>query len=227
MPTSAPNPTYTEAGCTGAPPEGFAVPAADAAIQVADLPVGFTGQVNTSVDAVRHVEKSDPSNFPKGLIPSQEFARPTDGAIRRAFEAMDDLEVGLMGLPPVEMPLTHAFTPGLYIRTIFMPAGTLLTSKIHKTQHPFVITRGRVTVFDPEGGSVELSAGHMGITQPGTRRVLYTHEDTVWSTFHVTTETDPEKIEATITEARSEHLRGLTRPAGPALDVIRPMEITS
>lgn len=187
---------------------------------------GFTGQVTGRVENVRHVEKASPDSFPVGLIADQVYAQPTDEAVRRAFEAMDALEVDLMGLPAVEMPLTHEFTPGLYIRTIHMPAGTLLTSKIHKTEHPFVITRGRVSVFDPHGGSVELCAGHRGITQPGTRRVLYTHEDTVWTTFHATTETDPEKIEATITEARSAHLIGLERPAAPELVAATRMEIT-
>lgn len=186
---------------------------------------GFTGQVTTNIESVRHAEKADPSAFPPGLLDGLKYAHPDDEHAKRAFEAMDELEADLMAMPPVEMPLQHTFTPGLYTRTIFMPAGTMLTSKIHKTQHPYVVTRGRVTVYEPEGGTVEITAPHMGITQPGTRRVLYIHEDTVWSTFHATTETDPEKIEATITEARFEHLRGLERP--PQIAAAKDKEIES
>jgi hypothetical protein len=36
----------------------------------------------------------------------------------------------------IELPIVHRFTPGLYIREIFMPAGALVTSKIHKTEYP-------------------------------------------------------------------------------------------
>lgn len=87
-------------------------------------------------------------------------------------------------LQAVDLPLVHRWTPGLYIRQIFMPAGTLLTSKIHKTEHPYVVTKGRVSVYIPGVGVQELAAGHFGITKPGTRRVLYIHEDTTWITFH-------------------------------------------
>lgn len=95
-----------------------------------------------------------------------------------------------------ELPVRHLFTPGLYVREIFMPAGTLLTSRIHLLEHPFVISKGKVSVWDDENGVVTLEAPHTGITSPGTRRVLYMHTDTIWSTFHVnpTNETDPDKI---------------------------------
>jgi hypothetical protein len=100
-----------------------------------------------------------------------------------------------------DCPLTHRFTKGMYIRRIFMPEGTLVASKVHKTQHPFAILHGRVSVRDRDTW-VELGAGHIGITEPGTHRLLYIHEDTVWVTFHPnpTDETDLEKLEAMIIE---------------------------
>jgi len=111
---------------------------------------------------------------------------------------VDRIEDCLRKLPPVDCPLTHRFTPGLYIREIFMPKGTLLTSKIHKTEHPYVISKGRVSVWIDGVGVVQLSAPHCGITKPGTRRVIYVHEDCVWTTFHATNETDVAKIEKEI-----------------------------
>lgn len=100
----------------------------------------------------------------------------------------------MAGLPQKLCPLQHIFTPGLYTRTIFMPAGTLLTSRIHLYEHPFVISQGVVEVRDDDGGWQSLRAPHIGVTKPGTRRVLRIIEDAVWTTFHVTNETDPEKI---------------------------------
>lgn len=85
---------------------------------------------------------------------------------------------------PIELPLVHRFTNGLYTREIFMPKGTLLTSKIHKTRHQFVILKGEVSVIDELGNEVRYQAPYVGITEEGTRRVLYIHEDCLWMTIH-------------------------------------------
>lgn len=113
---------------------------------------------------------------------------------------IDHLEAAMLasGSPPAECPVTHRFTPGLYIREIMIPAGTLLTSMEHLTEHPFVISAGAIEVIDTNGNAELLTAPHTGITQPGTRRALHALEDTIWTTFHVTTETDVEKIGQTI-----------------------------
>ena len=98
-------------------------------------------------------------------------------------------------------PVTHHFTPGLYCREIFMPKDMVITSRVHRYRHPFVVSQGKCMVY--MGGQGEeswtpISAPHFGITEPGTRRVLVILEDTVWTTFHVTNETDVEKIAADI-----------------------------
>lgn len=97
-------------------------------------------------------------------------------------------------------PVVHRFTPGLYIREIFMPAGSVLTSKIHKTEHPFVISKGSVSVYSDNDGAQHITAPYTGITKPGTRRFLVIHEDTIWTTFHVTDKTCIEDIEDEIIE---------------------------
>lgn len=120
---------------------------------------------------------------------------------------MDELEALLSQLPPVDCPTVHRFTPGLYSREIFMPAGTLVTSKIHKTEHQFIISRGRVRVRNiVDGEWIELAAPYHGITPAGTRRVLQVLDDTVWTTLHVTDLTDVEAIEREIIDIRTDHL---------------------
>src|SRR5687767_12638530 len=128
---------------------------------------------------------------------------------KEANEAIDRLEMGALAhLPAIDLPLIHRFTPGLYAREIFMPKGALVTSKIHKTEHPYVILEGAVSVYNTETGEVQnLEAPHVGITKPGTRRVLYMHEDTRWITFHPLvageeSEADLPKIEERIIERR-------------------------
>ena len=117
-------------------------------------------------------------------------------------ERIDELEVAIMDLPPHECVVKHTFTPGLYIRELFMPAGSLITSKIHMTEHPYVISQGVVSVQIDMGEWVLLEAPFSGVTKPGTRRVLYVHEDCTWTTFHINpdNETDIEKIEEKIIE---------------------------
>ena len=116
-------------------------------------------------------------------------------------ELMDQAECIIATGEPVEMPLTHRFTDGMYIREIFMPAGTVLTSKIHKTNHPFVVSKGKCIVYD--GNKIEtITAPHTGITEPNTRRLLYIEEDTIWTTFHITDKTDVDEIEKEIIEER-------------------------
>lgn len=110
-------------------------------------------------------------------------------------QRVSELQAHCEKLPQVPMPLTHEFTPGLYIRTIVMPKGTFVISKVHKTEHPFVITRGKVEVWIEGQGTKMLTAPHRGITKPGTRRMLVMHEETEWSTFHCTNKTDLAEIE--------------------------------
>ena len=83
-------------------------------------------------------------------------------------------------------PLRHYFVNGLYCREIFMPADTVITSKVHNTEHPYVISMGKVAVIKEDTGVDLLEAPYFGVTYPNTRRVLHTIEDTVWTTFHRT-----------------------------------------
>lgn len=103
-------------------------------------------------------------------------------------------------LPAAEMPVTNRWTPGMYAREIYMPKGSLVVSKIHKTEHPFVVLTGKAAVWDARHGVQQLSAGHVGITTPGTRRVLFIHEDCRWITFHATDKLSVEEVESDIIE---------------------------
>lgn len=94
-------------------------------------------------------------------------------------------------------PLTHNFAKGLYVRQITMPAGSLVISKIHKYSHAAFILKGDVSIFE-EGGARRVKAPASFITKVGTQRLIYNHEETVWTTVHATEETDVKKIEEEI-----------------------------
>ena len=113
-------------------------------------------------------------------------------------ERINYLEKEMAKHPPLDCPVKHRFTPGLYIREIFMPKGALISSKIHMTEHPYVVSKGVVYVTMDGGPAVRIEAPFTGITKPGTRSVLLIEEDTIWTTFHPTNETDLAKIELEI-----------------------------
>jgi len=112
---------------------------------------------------------------------------------------LNQADVEILKLPPRECPLIHRFTPGMYIREIFMPKDTILTTLLHLTTHPFFVLQGDVSVYYNGIPTQRYKAPYTGITEAGTRRMLFTHEDTIWTTCHVTDLTDPDEIIESIT----------------------------
>lgn len=85
-------------------------------------------------------------------------------------------------------PLKHHFGDGTYAREILMPKGVLLVSKIHKEKNPYFILKGDVSVMNEKGEVTRFKAPHSGMTTPGTQRILFMHEDTIWVTVHNNTD---------------------------------------
>ena len=109
----------------------------------------------------------------------------------------------------IDLPLKHRFTPGLYTREIFMPKGSTVISLVHKTEHPYFILSGEVSVWTDEQKWVRYCAPYIGITVQGTCRILYMHTDVVWATCHTTDGTEtPEEIVLRVTEIPSDAFIG-------------------
>lgn len=106
--------------------------------------------------------------------------------IKRANDdRIDKLEVKLAAdYPLVDCPLVHRFTPGMYIREIFMPTGVMATSRCHNTCHPFTISKGSTAISIDGVGWDIFEAPFTGITQKGTRRILYILDDCIFTTYH-------------------------------------------
>ena len=113
-------------------------------------------------------------------------------------EVIDVVENIIANQPQVECPVTHRFTPNMYIREVYVPAGTILTSEIHKKEHPHILSLGKITMWDGEGGEITVSAPYCGITKDNARRVVYVHENCIFTTFHVTDATTVEDAEKDI-----------------------------
>lgn len=112
---------------------------------------------------------------------------------------IEKLEAELLQYPQVDCPLDHVFAPGVYVRTIHMPAGTFIIGHKHKTRHAQVVSTGKAVVM-MDGVIHNVIAPCTFVSEPGVRKVLYIYEDMVWTTIHPTTETDLDKLEELLIE---------------------------
>jgi len=126
--------------------------------------------------------------------------RERRSAILRLQETMQDMPGQL---DSKDLPVRHLFAPGVYAREITMPEGVVVIGKIHKHEHVNIISMGRVRVAT-EFGVEEFAAPYSFVSKPGTKRVVYVLETTVWTTIHPTDETDLAKIEQEVIAERHE-----------------------
>jgi len=124
----------------------------------------------------------------------------TPAQLAKKCNELNKLESLLAEMPAVEHPETHRFTPGLYSRQILLKAGILCTSKIHKTEHQYIVSRGKCKVWTEGRGWELIVAPYHGTTKPGARRALFIIEDVIWTTFHPTSKTDMSELESDLIE---------------------------
>lgn len=108
------------------------------------------------------------------------------------------LEAILSEFPQVDMATTHVLSGGVYARTVFIPAGTVVTGATHRKDHICVIDGDVETVLD---GVPQRIAGRLVLKgEAGVKRAVYAHEDTLWTTICQTELTDIAKIEEELVE---------------------------
>jgi len=91
-------------------------------------------------------------------------------------------------------PVKHTFAGGCYVREIYNPANELIVTKIHKKEHPFFLMKGEMSILTEEGIQ-HIKAPYQGVTKPGTKRAIYTHEECIFITVHATDGTTVEEVE--------------------------------
>lgn len=119
--------------------------------------------------------------------------------INSLTHSLEKLEGALLGLDQVEVPLTHAFAPGVYLREVFMPKDTFVIGHQHRTKHFNVVLTGSASVL-MDGVVHQITAPAIFVSEPGVRKVLYIREDMRWATIHPTEETDVEQLELELVE---------------------------
>ena len=90
--------------------------------------------------------------------------------------------------------VTNHFAEGLYGRELLIPKGVLVVSRVHKRPLINVISKGHVIILDVNGRREVQAPATFVDEKAGTQRVVYSVEETVWTTIHPTDCTDEESI---------------------------------
>jgi len=119
-------------------------------------------------------------------------------------EKVMDVQDYLASMPQVELPVMHHFSKiecekadKIYLRQMFIPAGTGATGFEHIDEHLFILAVGRLTITTDDG-DMTIDGPRAMNTRPGIKRVVYAHEDSVIMTIHATNLSEPDDIMASI-----------------------------
>lgn len=102
-------------------------------------------------------------------------------------------------MPQAQLETAHAWADGMYCRTLFRSAGTLIVGKVHKKEHFYIVAKGKVQVAMDDDVK-EYEAGTVIVSKPGTKRAVYALEDSVCMTVHRTRKKNLDKIEKELIE---------------------------
>lgn len=80
--------------------------------------------------------------------------------------------------------ITHHFGTGVYGRELFIPAGNVISSKIHRGKTFNVIAKGRISVIDPYKGFNTYEGPFCFVSDRLTKRIVIAQTDTLWITSH-------------------------------------------
>jgi quercetin dioxygenase-like cupin family protein len=82
-----------------------------------------------------------------------------------------------------EFPLKHSFADGVYIRQMDMKKGSAVVGHIHNHEHVWFLLTGNLAVAT-EKTVEEYIAPCYVIAQPGSKRVIYALEDSIFVNIH-------------------------------------------
>ena len=116
------------------------------------------------------------------------------------------IEQELLQMPQVELPIEHYQIDGVYARSMFIPAGTILTGKIHNFESIAILAKGRIRITNGTESYI-ISEGHIMVDKPGVKRLGYAETDVIFITVHRTDNTEIEAIEKELVSATFEEYK--------------------
>lgn len=112
----------------------------------------------------------------------------------RNLMSLAEPEQVMLQLPQAECSVVHHFGPGVCIREVFMPAGTLAIGHKQKFEHLNIMLRGKVLVANDDG-STQILTAPMIFTGKAGRKIGYVLEDMVWQNVYATDLRNPADVE--------------------------------
>jgi hypothetical protein len=116
------------------------------------------------------------------VIPSN----PTLADVRR-------VEALLMTLPQAAVRSVNHHAPDVCVREGFIPAGTIVTGRMHRHAHLCILASGTIEV-STDNGMQRLTGPLVIHSEAGTKRIAHAITDVVWYAIHATNETDEAKL---------------------------------
>lgn len=80
-------------------------------------------------------------------------------------------------------PLKHTFADGIYVRQMSMNADTVVVGAIHKHLHVWFLLTGNISVVTKDGLEDYVAPCYV-VATPGTKRVIYANEDSIFVNIH-------------------------------------------
>jgi hypothetical protein len=113
-------------------------------------------------------------------------------------EAVEAFMLSLPAEAKQDIPVSHHFGPGVYIREITIPAGTMALGHEQRFDHLNILLTGAVAMYEEAGVKV-LRAPMIFVGKPG-RKLGMVIEQCTWLNVFATDETDVSKLEQMIAE---------------------------
>ena len=82
-----------------------------------------------------------------------------------------------------KFPMKHTFADGVYIREMFMKKDSAVIGAIHKHLHVWFLLTGHLVIAKEESKEEYLAPCYV-LAEPGSKRVIYAVEDSVFVNVH-------------------------------------------
>ena len=127
------------------------------------------------------------------------------------LEAAGFIERACLDLDQSYCPLVHRFGPGVYIREVTIPDGTLWVGHEHTMEHLNIILKGATSLLMEDGAFIDIEEGTTFVGKPGRKTGIAKGELVLCNIFP-TDETNMMVLEAQIfhkSEAFDEHIAAI------------------
>lgn len=104
------------------------------------------------------------------------------------------LEKIILTLEQVECPISHYQIEGVYCRSMFIPAGTVITGAIHNKENISILAQGTIRVTNGTDSKL-ISAPYIMVDQPGIKRLGVSETDVTFINVIRTDLTDIDELE--------------------------------